>query len=649
MKETTMHKIILINGPFASVYRPSIALTQLQSVLHKRFGEQVKVEVLYLNHDFAHYIGVDVYQDIAEGIHYNFGLGDWFFRQIAFPEQAENSQAYFARYYPQNNSVAQQFKQLIREKREGLDDYLDTLIAKYRIDQAMIIGFTSMFSQNVACFALAKRLKERNPALITVMGGANCETPMGQEIVKHVPAIDYVFSGPGLANFPNFVQHCLGQTMEQCHQIDGVLSKVNCLPQLPQRRTTGKPVMIQAQGIRDIGVEVSIENEIELDYGPFLDTFERNFPGGKIVPYLLFETSRGCWWGERSHCTFCGLNGLTMNYRAMSPQQALQQFDALFKYAPRIARLESVDNILPKSYFKEVLPWLETPLEVTLFYEVKSNLSEADVQLLSKARVKTIQPGIEALATSTLQLMKKGSTAFQNVLLLKNCAIYDVFPIWNLLVGFPDEEEDVYKKYLHDMPLLTHLPPPSGVYPVRFDRYSPYFAAKEQYELDLHSCDFYSLTYPFAKESLEQLAYYFTDHNFGAAYTMTMIKWLRKMREVHKQWWSVWHDQDRLPPRLYFQPEEEGHIYDSRSGEVRVHRVSAVGRQILDHLQKAARCSDLELRLPAVAKSEIEQEVMELQEKGLVFTEGQKYLSLVLPDAAYPLERCLERAKANKA
>ena len=33
-------------------------------------------------------------------------------------------------------------------------------------------------------------------------------------------------------------------------------------------------------------------------------------------PVDVVETSRGCWWGERSHCTFCGLNGMGMTYRS---------------------------------------------------------------------------------------------------------------------------------------------------------------------------------------------------------------------------------------------------------------------------------------------------------------------------------------------
>ena len=116
----------------------------------------------------------------------------------------------------------------------------------------------------------------------------------------------------------------------------------------------------------------------------------------------------------------------------------------------------------------------------------------------SKTGFKIIQPGIESLATSTLKLMKKGTTAFRNVCLLKFCAIYDIEPSWNLLIGFPGEGEDVYRKYLDDLPLLVHLPPPTDVYPVRFDRYSPYFMKSNEYGLDLRPLDYYSLIYPSA-------------------------------------------------------------------------------------------------------------------------------------------------------
>src|SRR6185369_11656020 len=101
-------------------------------------------------------------------------------------DQANNLGVYLSRYFPLQSSETNALKSGILEKRRGLDRFLDSLITKYSLDQVDIVGFTSMFAQNVASFALARKIKERNPKSIVVMGGANCESPMGQVIVKHV-------------------------------------------------------------------------------------------------------------------------------------------------------------------------------------------------------------------------------------------------------------------------------------------------------------------------------------------------------------------------------------------------------------------------------------------------------------------------------
>jgi radical SAM superfamily enzyme YgiQ (UPF0313 family) len=58
-------------------------------------------------------------------------------------------------------------------------------------------------------------------------------------------------------------------------------------------------------GSRIIGEELSIDVPVELDYEPFMSRLQEYF--GNDKPTLTLETSRGCWWGERAHCTFCGL------------------------------------------------------------------------------------------------------------------------------------------------------------------------------------------------------------------------------------------------------------------------------------------------------------------------------------------------------
>jgi len=74
---------------------------------------------------------------------------------------------------------------------------------------------------------------------------------------------------------------------------------------------------------------------------------------------------------------------------------------------------------MPKSYLREVFPNLHTPENLTIFYEVKADLSDADLAVLAEARVHSLQPGIEALATSTLKLMKKGTSGSGNVRFLQ--------------------------------------------------------------------------------------------------------------------------------------------------------------------------------------------------------------------------------------
>ena len=615
-----MLRIALINMPFAALRFPSLALTQLKTVLEDRFKEQVSVDVLYLNQDFGNHLGQDLYQYITTSMDsQNSGIGDWFFRQSAFPEMAANSQEYFKRYYPYRTQAYEHFRKLILDKQSTLDAFMRQLVTRYNLTEANIVGFTSMFTQNMASFAMARIVKEANPNIVTVIGGANCETPMGEEIARNVKQIDTVFSGPGLISFPQFVQYHLDGEIVKCHELMGVYSNKNCnSPEL--------------QG--QIGAELDIDVEVELRYESFMKSLEQNFPNNQMEPALLFETSRGCWWGAKSHCTFCGLNGMTMAYRAMSPQRALEQFDSLFKYGPKVKYYECVDNILPREYLQDVFPNLHTPPHADIFYEVKADLSEEDVKVLSNARVKSIQPGIESLATSTLKLMKKGTTAFQNLFLLKNCLMNDVYPAWNLLIGFPGEEADVYKKYVQDLPLLMHLPPPTGAYPVRFDRYSPYFMKAKEYQLNLQPLDYYELIYPFSKNDMKNLAYYFSDTNVGAKYALEMSRWIDRIRERTTQWTMLWFGGGGAtePPRLYFESNGGSNVvFDSRSGQVKRYKVEGHGKEVLERLNKPKRLAVLAGELGHLENIDVEKEVKALQQNGLLFQEGERFMNLVLP------------------
>jgi len=624
-----MYRITLINMPFAALRLPSLALTQLASRLRERFDGRVTVETCYLNHDVAQFLGVGLYHFIAHSADSNnSGLGDWFFRQAAFPDAPDNTDAYFRRYFPNRNARTATLKAKLLDKRPRLDEHLAALIREHRLDACDLVGFSSMFMQTTAGLAMARAIKDRHPRIITVMGGANCEPPMGEAIAANSPQLDFVFTGPGLVSFPAFVDRCLEGNAVKSGDIAGVVATAGAgLRRLGLGAATG------------MGEELPVDTPIPLDYGPFLTSVDRVFPDGDIQPSLLFETSRGCWWGARAHCTFCGLNGSTMSYRSMAPDRALEQFNALFAHADRVFFFECVDNIMPQHYPKDVFAALNAPPDASIFYEVKADLSADDLAILSRARVNLLQPGIESLSTATLKLMKKGTSAFQNVALLKNCVVHDLFPIWNILMGFPGEDEEAHRKCLADLPALAHLPPPAGVLPVRFDRYSPYFTRASEYGLALEPMDFYELIYPFDRDTRRNLAYYFMDQNLSAPHFKHVMRWFGPLSAAVDAWRALWSaERSACLPKLHLTADATGPaVYDSRRGEAVVHPLGAVAKRVLERLSTPRDAAALHKELPDVRELEIEETLAWLRDRQLIFQENDRMLSLVLPQEPSPM------------
>jgi len=417
------------------------------------------------------------------------------------------------------------FRSRLLDLRAGLPELFDRLCDEYALADSDIIGFTSMFAQTNASLAMARRVKGRNPDAVAVLGGANCEAPMGAVLARNVPEIDAIFSGPALHAFPDFVRLYLDGGLEAVNDIVGVVTPANVNDSRP------------AAGV---GKDRDIDDFFEPDYSGYLAAFDRARgelsadPDAK--PELMFETSRGCWWGQRSHCTFCGLNGLGMGYRAMSPEVALRQFTWLFGLSDQARGFSCTDNILPKNFPREVFSRLPArPAGPAVFYEVKLPLSAKDMAAMARVGVTRVQPGIESLSTETLKLMGKGTTAFLNIQFLKNCVRNGITPEWNLLMGFPGEREEVYRKYIEDIPLLTHLPPPQGAYLVRFDRYSPYFTDPGKYGLELVPMDFYEKAFPFSPEDLHELAYFFRDGGSGT-YQDSAFACLGEVNQLVGQW-----------------------------------------------------------------------------------------------------------------
>jgi ribosomal peptide maturation radical SAM protein 1 len=489
-----MNKVLLVSMPVGALERPSLGLSLLKARLTE---EGIPCDVRYLTFAFAELIGCDEYRWLCHELPYTAFAGDWCFTSELYGDQPERDREYVERVLRDTWQLDDSAIRRVLRIRSMVPLYIRHCLESVSWHDYALVGFTSTFEQNLASLALARRLKAANPRLLTVFGGANWEGPMGLELHRRFGFVDYVCSGEAEQSFPELVRRVLAKRGGRHPQLS--------VPGVVYRGAdggsvfTGPPVMIR-----------ELDRLPYPDYEDYFRDLAQSTVSASVMPTLLLETSRGCWWGAKSHCTFCGLNGGSMAFRSKSPRRALDELEHL---ADRwqADMVEVVDNILDMKYFNDMIPALARAGRSTqLFYEVKANLTRAQVRLLREAGVSRIQPGIESLSDHVLGLMRKGTTALRNIQLLKWCREYGVIAEWNILYGFPGETREDYAAMLRLLPAIRFLRPPCAVGPIRLDRFSPYFDHPAEFGLaNVRPIASYHYLYPLPDGALHQLAYYF--------------------------------------------------------------------------------------------------------------------------------------------
>lgn len=438
---------LLVVPPFAGVDRPSLGLHLLQANARQAGFE---IAVFYANLFLAKAIGPELYRAISYAPTF-WLLGERFFAKAAYGKTGLSleSLAHLRERADVDHQVDDQALLAWCAQADRLADELARLIAEANYP---VVGFSTTFEQTAASIAMLDRVKTLDPSIVAIVGGANCEGPMAAGVLSLSRNIDHVFSGESETSLLNFLKRWN----------DGVA---------PAEK------IITGEAVRDL-------DQLPLpDYQDYYDQLLAFLPdiseSGDV--WLPYESSRGCWWGVKHHCTFCGLNGQAMAPRPKSSSVVLDQLKALLSRHPS-RKIGMVDNIMPHEYFRTLLPMVKPALgEVHIFFEEKANLSFEQVLALKSAGVNVIQPGIESLSTRVLKLMDKGVTARQNIELLRLAKACDLALNWNHLIGFPGDQSADYWKVVDMIPALVHLNPPSALCGLSIDRFSPYFERPQIY------------------------------------------------------------------------------------------------------------------------------------------------------------------------
>ena len=477
--------VLLVSMPMSSPHFPNLALGLLKPLAE---AAGAVCDVRYFSLDYADAIDSATFTALAHPSLYMSQAAEWVFAAAADPRLDPDDPSFLLQVLQRDHAEALHPALMLglMQARAGAAAFIEQCYAALDWAGVAVLGCTTSFQQTTASVALARLVHERQPHVTIVFGGANCQGEMGEALLAEYPAIGAVCVGEGEATFPALIR-----AVREGRPLDGI-------PGLATRAAPAQPAP---------------RTDMEALPYPDFDAFfaqHRATPGAQDYPAaVVFETARGCWWGAKHHCTFCGLNGTSMAFRSKSQGRA---FDELSYLVDRHGcdNVANADNILDMAYFEEFLPRLANSRHnLLIYYETKANLKPGQLDILARAGVRKVQAGIETLDTRILGLMRKGSTGLQNIQTLKLAAERGVYIEWLALHGFPGETAEDYVRIAAQLPALRHLQFPAAFVQVRADRFSPYFDRPAEFGVTLEPLPAYRHIYGGDPAAQARLGYHF--------------------------------------------------------------------------------------------------------------------------------------------
>jgi ribosomal peptide maturation radical SAM protein 1 len=440
----TKARVALVSMPWAPISEPSLGLSILKSVLDQ---QGVEARVFHASLGLLRHVTGTAYQQIASC----WGLNDFTFTGVLDEHLSNNQMTCLMERAVAQTEVAstQPFSNastlgnaIIKMRHEIVPQYLSECAKEILEYKPTMVGFTCMFDQTMASVALASVLKRSRPDLLIVFGGYALEGPPGIEILKTFPIVDAIAVGDGEPIIGELARASVG--MAQLDTIPGVCTRSQCYPKHRESydlRTSPTP-----------------------NYADWFDSLSELRETDRVsvrTTVLPVESSRGCWWGQKHHCVFCGIDEETLKYRSKDATTVLSLLSEMRRRYGEKIPMRFSDYIFPHAFFTELLPKLaDVQPRYDLQCEIKANQSSQRVKAFAEAGFSELQPGIESFDSNVLRIMDKGVTGIQNVHLLRQGYIHGIQINYNILYGLPGEKPEWYERMTKLLPRLFHFTPP---------------------------------------------------------------------------------------------------------------------------------------------------------------------------------------------
>lgn len=608
--------VVLVSMPWSTLTSPSLGLSVLKSSLETN---DVPARVKYFNLLMLNYLKSSTYARLADA----WGFNDFVFSGILHPEISTDqldrlitySQKLSETTWKDSGYSAVQITDLFLVLRNKIiPEYIQSCVEEIIEINPTLVGFTCMYDQTFASIGMSYVLKQKNPGILTCLGGYAVHGDTGKAIVKSFPFIDAVAIGDGEETVLHLADSSVGNI--DLADIPGVLTS-------SMKIGDTKPACIE------------LDSSPFPDFDDYFDDISQLKIDHKISirpTALPAETSRGCWWGQNNHCIFCGIDEESLRYRQKDPDVALDLF-AKYKEKYGEIKIQLSDYILPHNYYSKMLQKLiDRNLGLKLACEIKSNINRKKIKLLRKAGFVEVQPGIESFSSSCLKKMKKGVSAIQNIYTLKLGLEFDVKINYNILYGFPGDTVDEYKGMAKIIPSLFHLDPPVSHMKVFTTKYSPLFMDFRNFGEDsnlVHDSR-YRLILPddYIDDigfDWDEYCYYFeTPYHIDAE----LNEWYAVIGQQINYWQSL---KDNKPELSYISSNNCVKVTDSReSTELVVYEISGLEMNIIKMAKSPVTIKQIGEKFIGSSTDKIKVAIDNLVKMRLVYIENELIVSLAI-------------------
>jgi ribosomal peptide maturation radical SAM protein 1 len=610
----TANRIALISTPWPLYNRPSIQLGALKAYLRSIYPDmQIEAHHVYLK--LAASIGYRQYHEISKRT----WLAETVYAALLYPERLEQIEKLF--------NQASSRKSVLRAAglgsiTAGVKKISDDFINSRNWGDYLLAGFSVSLCQLTSALYFIKRIKKQFPKPIIVIGGSTFSGSTTGNFFKLFPKVDAVINGEGELPFSQLIDF---------------LTKHPSLSGMPPIKGLSKPEAAEDHKAPASFQQITSLNSLPPpDYDDYFDLLRSFDSQNAFFPVLPVETSRGCWWrqssvsGRATGCAFCNLNLQWEGYRTKAPSQVVAEINHLTDKHQSLS-VAMVDNVLPRNTSTEVFAKLDRlKKDLRLFSEIRATTSWAELKVMGKAGMQEVQIGIEALSTPLLKKLHKGTSAIQNLEIMKNCETLGIENISNLILYFPGSDERDVALTLQSIEFaLPYRPLKTAAF--WLGRGSPVWRSPKTYGIRaVFNHPNWAVLFP--RKICRNLGFMIQAYRGDLGYQ-------RKIWQPVKQKVATWH---KIYTELYQGPSRSPILTLRDGGDFLIirqrrlyteplhHRLTANSRRIYLFCSHHRSLKKIRDRFPAFSEDKILAFLKMMVAKKLMFEENGRYLSLAV-------------------